>query len=103
MLVATAHRDERKARVVAKALVRAAGLLEISQKEMHAILGMSESTVSRLFKGEARIKPHEKSFELAALFLRIFRSLDALVGGREDKARAWLTSPNSHLGGIPLL
>lgn len=102
MIAAAATAAERKADVVAKALVKAAQLLEISQKELHRILGPSESTISRLFKGQARIMPSEKSFELAALFLRVFRSLDALMGGREDKARAWLTHENAHLGGIPL-
>ena len=35
------------------------------------------------------------------LFLRLYRSLDALVGGDDDKARRWLNSENTHLGGVP--
>ena len=38
----------------------------------------------------------------ALLFLRVFRSLDALVGGNEASARAWLQADNRHLGGVPL-
>jgi hypothetical protein len=35
------------------------------------------------------------------LFLRVYRSLDALVGGDDDKAREWLHAQNDHLRGIP--
>jgi hypothetical protein len=40
--------------------------------------------------------------ELALLFLRVFRSLDALVGGQEEQAAQWLRAPNHHLHGIPV-
>ena len=39
--------------------------------------------------------------QLALLFLRLYRSLDALVGGDDARARAWLSAPNGHLGGVP--
>ena len=39
--------------------------------------------------------------ELAALFLRLFRSLDALVGGDETRSRAWMHAHNHHLNGTP--
>jgi len=35
------------------------------------------------------------------LFLRLFRSLDALMGGDEAKARAWFKAENAHVGGVP--
>jgi hypothetical protein len=47
------------------------------------------------------IEPATKEGELALLFLRLFRSLDALVGGEETKARAWLHASNAHLEGVP--
>jgi hypothetical protein len=56
--------------------------------------------VSRLSRGRL-IEPSTKEGELALLFLRLFRSLDALVGGEETKARAWLHAENQHLGGVP--
>src|SRR5690606_26789386 len=37
----------------------------------------------------------------ALLLLRLYRSLDALVGGSAESARVWLRSENFHLGGIP--
>jgi len=90
-----------EAAVVGKALIRAAQLLGLSQRELGAVVGMSASSVSRLFAGKLRIDPDSKEGELALLFLRLFRSLDALVGGSAEAARAWLRSENHHLGGIP--
>jgi hypothetical protein len=46
--------------------------------------------------------PGEKSFELAVLFVRLFRSLDAIVGGDDAAARGWLVSSNVALGGVPV-
>jgi len=47
------------------------------------------------------LDPERKEGELALLFLRLYRSLDALVGGDDLKARLWLHTTNDHLGGIP--
>jgi plasmid maintenance system antidote protein VapI len=88
--------------VLTKAVVRAARLLGISQQDLAAIIGVSPSTVSRLVTGKALLTPEEKSGELAVLLLRVFRSLDALVGGKEEKARSWLMEHNTHLAGVPL-
>ena len=41
-----------------------------------------------------RARAEDKSFELALLFIRLFRSLDAIVGGDEAVARAWLRNEN---------
>lgn len=65
------------------------------------MIGLSEATVSRLAQGNAELDPASKNGELALLFLRIFRGLDALVGGDDAKARAWFLADNDHLGGAP--
>ena len=52
-------------------------------------------------RGTYLLKPGDKAFELALLFLRLFRSLDALAGGDEQTARAWLRNDNLALGGVP--
>lgn len=88
--------------VVAKAVQRAAGLLQLSQQEMAGILGVSASTMSRVAKGSASLSPQSADGKLALLFLRVFRSLDTLVGGQAAQARAWLVAENVHLGGVPL-
>ena len=35
------------------------------------------------------------------LFVRMFRSVDALVGGDVEAARQWLHAENVHLEGVP--
>jgi hypothetical protein len=86
--------------VLTKAVQRAAASLGLTQRELGAVLGISEAKVSRLGR-ETLIDTDKKEFELAVLFLRLFRSLDALVGGSEDKARLWLHADNHYLGGVP--
>lgn len=93
--------DALKARTLAKATLRAAGLLGLTQAELAPILGVSRATVSRIASGDYLLAPEQKTWELAALFVRLFRSLDALVGSNEAQARAWLNSENAGLGDIP--
>ncbi|MGE5523520.1 MAG: antitoxin Xre/MbcA/ParS toxin-binding domain-containing protein [Rhodospirillaceae bacterium] len=90
-----------KARTLAKATLRAAELLGLTQADLAPILGVSRATVSRIASGDYLLAPEQKTWELAALFVRLFRSLDALVGSNEAQARAWLNSENAGLGGIP--
>lgn len=87
------------AAVVTKAVRRVAEKLDVSQKDLARILGVSEATVSRLASGKT-LDLDRKEGELALLFVRVFRSLDALVGD-EAKARAWFHAHNDHLGGVP--
>jgi transcriptional regulator with XRE-family HTH domain len=92
-----------KATVVSKALLRAGETLGLSSAELAEIIGTSESTLSRVRnRKRGPIPLGSKEGELALLLLRVFRSLDALVGGNEAHARAWLHAHNHHLGGIPL-
>jgi hypothetical protein len=92
-----------QASVVSKALLRAAEALGLSSSELAEIIGASESTLSRVRNHKRGPIPLDsKEGELGLLFLRVFRSLDALVGGNEAHAKAWLHAENRHLGGIPL-
>jgi hypothetical protein len=88
------------AHVLTKAVLSAAARLALTQRQLSAVLGASEASVSRLQRGRG-IDPGSKEGELALLFLRIYRSLDTLVGGDDAKARAWLHAPNDHLGAVP--
>lgn len=91
------------AAAVSKALLRAAETLGLSSAELAEIVGTSESTLSRIRNHKRGPIPLQtKEGELALLFLRVFRSLDALVGGNEAHARAWLQADNHHLGAVPL-
>ena len=87
--------------VMTKAVVRAASLLEVSQTRIAEILGVSSATASRMAGGSYQLTEDSKQWELAALFVRLFRSLDAIVGSSDGVARQWLWSKNTALGGIP--
>jgi hypothetical protein len=87
---------------VTKALLRAADRLGLSNKIVAAILGLSEATVSRMANGAYMLPPDGKPFELSVLFVRLYRSLDAITGGDDAVARAWLRNENTALGGTPL-
>jgi hypothetical protein len=88
--------------VVTTAALRAAARLGVSNKLLARIVGVSEATVSRMGSGAYQLAPGEKPFELAVLFIRLYRSLDALVDGDEAVAQAWLRNPNAALGDAPL-
>ena len=91
-----------EAAVVTKGVLRAAERLGLSNRVIAAVLGVSEATVSRMSTGVYQLEPGNKPFELAVLFLRLFRSLDAIVGGDAAVARAWLQNENTALRAAPV-
>jgi hypothetical protein len=100
MLQHSAARALRPAQVLTKAVLSAAQRLGLRSRALAAILGSSEASVSRLQRGRT-IDPDGKEGELALLFVRLYRSLDALVGGDDAQARAWLQAHNEHVAGVP--
>lgn len=84
-----------------KAVVRAAALLQINQSQVADTLGVSRPTASRMFGGKYLLDPARKEWEMGALLVRVFRSLNSIVDS-DDKARAWLNSPNFALGKRPI-
>jgi hypothetical protein len=89
------------AAVLAKATVRASEALALNGAALAKVLGTSEASVSRILAGERTIAPAGKEGELALLLIRVYRSLDALVGNDATLRRAWLDSHNHALNGIP--
>lgn len=88
--------------VLSTAVLNAAELLGISQAMLARILGVSPATVSRMAGGNYRLsRTREKEWDFAVLFVRVFRSLDALVGHGEN-ARQWLQGYNKALGARPV-
>jgi hypothetical protein len=104
MALATLLSDPRPAEsaVITKAAVNAADRLGISARTLSSVLGLSEATVSRMKRQDYLLDRGSKSFELAILLVRLFRSLDAIVGGDEAVARTWLRNSNTALGATPL-
>jgi hypothetical protein len=88
--------------VVTKAVVRAADRLDMRARVLATVIGVSEATVSRMKRGEFKLEPGTKPFELGVLFVRLFRSLDAIVGGDDAVAAAWLANLNTALDARPV-
>ncbi|MCP5265595.1 MAG: XRE family transcriptional regulator [Burkholderiaceae bacterium] len=89
------------AAVLSKAVPRAAERLGITRAHLATILGVSPATVTRLFRGSYQLDPHRKEWEFGLLFVRLFRSLDSIVGD-EPTARRWLASENHALNARPI-
>lgn len=96
----TASSPERSV-VISKAVSRAADLLGLSNAALARTIGVSESTASRLRGGNYPLRPGTKPYELALLLVRLFRSLDAIVGGDEISLRSWMGTTNHALRGVP--
>lgn len=90
------------AAVLTKAVLRAAARLGMTDKALAAVIGVSGATVSRMRKGEYLLSPDDKAAQLGVQFVRLYRSLDAIVGGDDAVAAAWLKNPNTALDGAPL-
>lgn len=88
--------------VLAKATARASALLGMTGVALSRTLGVSEPTVSRILRGEKAIAPTSKEGELALLLVRVYRSLDALVGTDDQKRRLWMSTYNTALGAAPM-
>jgi uncharacterized protein (DUF2384 family) len=89
------------AAVLSKAVARAAERLEISKTLLAKVLGVSPPTITRLYSGDYQLAPERKEWDFALLFVRVFRSLDSIVGD-EATARKWLASENLGLNGRPI-
>ena len=88
--------------ILTRATLRAASQLGLTNKLLATVIGVSEATVSRMRSGEYTLQRGQKSFELAVLFLRLYRSLDAIVGGDNTVAGSWLRNRNTVLGAEPI-
>ena len=95
------HSAPGEAAVITKAVVNAAERLGLNARILAAVIGVSEATVSRMKRQDHLLERDSKPFELAVLFVRLFRSLDAIVGGDEMVARQWLRNGNLALGAAP--
>lgn len=95
-------RSKDKAAIVSKAVCKAADLWDIDNKSLSEILGISPSSVSRLRHDLFHISENTKEWELAMMFLRVYRGLDAYMGGQLENEKLWLNSRNTALNGVPI-
>jgi uncharacterized protein (DUF2384 family) len=85
--------------VLSKALLNSASHLGIPNHKLAAILGVTTDTVTELYADTYRLSPHKKEWDFAVLLVRLYRSLDSIVGGSTDDARKWLVSENGAFAG----
>jgi len=91
-------RSRGRAEVLSGAAAEVARRLEINSTELGAILGISQSSASRLMNGLYALHEQQKEWELAALLVRLYRGLYSIVGNNEQLARDWLNSRNRAFG-----
>lgn len=101
-MTAIAAKPLEKAQVLTSAVARIAELWGLSNAKLGGILGVSMATASRLRSGQSHLDPASKSYEAAQFLLRLFRSLDALLGSDDIAAKSWLATENLDLGGKPI-
>lgn len=92
-------RSHDPARLIAKAAFNAARELGLTQRELGAVIGVSEATVSRMKDGAHALA--DKPYELAACLIRVYRSLDAITAGDSDSLQGWMRNANTDLSGVP--
>ncbi len=89
-------------KLLTSAISKIAAYWGLSNVKLSSVLGLSEATISRLRSGKTFLDPASKSFEAGQFLLRLFRSLDALMGSDDDAAKSWLTSHNLDLEARPI-
>ena len=87
--------------ILTKAACRAAEILGLPQGQLAEVLGVSPASVSRMKAGTFQLDQNRKEWELAALWVRLYRSLDSITGGHDEASRHWLQSENRALQGRP--
>ena len=86
--------------VLAKAVLRAAEQLGLSQSALAEVLGVHRTTITQL-KKNLKLDPTSKQGELALLLIRLARALFALTGGDQVWIQHFMRTPNRATGGVP--
>lgn len=94
MQVNSAKQEKRQAAVLSAATANAAARLALSTNDLERILGISQSSASRLMNGEFQLKENSKPWEMALLLIRLYRGVASIVGNDDALAVSWLRSPN---------
>jgi len=98
--VKATRKDE--GRILSTAVGRVAGIWKLTNEQLGAILGLSAATASRLRSGSFELDRSTKAFELGQYLVRLFRSLDALMGSDDEASMSWLRTVNLDLEARPI-
>lgn len=98
----TEKKSQQQEIVLNKSICNLARLYDFSGKDLSEIIGISEASVTRLHQGKKTLSLDTKEGEIAILLVRIYRSLNAMVGNNHDKAKAWLNHHNQYFQAKPI-
>jgi Protein of unknown function (DUF2384) len=90
-----ATQTSNRSRVLSQAVIEAAKRMKIGPTDLGLIVGFSQPTASRLLREKFSIPEGSKEWELSAHFVRLYRSLSAMVGGDDTLVESWIKSPNN--------
>ena len=99
MTLSAVTQPQSRSAVLSKAVLNAAEILGISNSRLAKILGVSPSTITRLGGGSYLLAEGKKEWEFGVLLVRLFRSLDSLIGGDNKLAARWMQSENRAFAG----
>ena len=102
MATAALNLESADDRILTSAVAKIADYWNLNNAKLGTVLGLSPATASRMRSGQAKLDPSSKSFEAGQFLLRLFRSLDAMMGSDDAAAKSWLASPNLDLEARPL-
>lgn len=92
---------ENSPRVLSEAVAKTAMRLGIESEQLAQILGMESDKAARMLSGAYRLDQAGGEWERAQLFIRLFLSLQALIGD-DQMARAWIHDQSKDLAGRPI-
>lgn len=98
---AVAPNASRRASVLTHAVLRAAEILGLTQAALADVLGVSPATVTRMSQGNNDLREGSNEWELAALLVRLYRGLDAIMAADEEALRSWMHNHNNGLRAVP--
>jgi uncharacterized protein (DUF2384 family) len=102
MATQLARQTPQSATVLTEAVRRVAQFWKLTNQQLGAILGVSIASAGRLREGKLELDSRTKAFEVGQYLVRLFRSLDALMGSDDQAAREWLRTPNLDLEQRPI-
>jgi hypothetical protein len=85
------------------AVLQAADMLGMYRAELARVLHLQCRHVGRLSEAREHLVPGTEAWHQAALFIRIYQALHAVMNGDEVAMCHWLRAHNKDLLGVPLL
>ena len=88
--------------ILTRAVFKAAEILKIKLADLSQILALKNAVLTDMKRGDDALRPKSDEFERAVLFVRLFSSLDTMVGGDEKTANDWLRHHNYYFDDMPI-